>query len=222
MEMDTLAKTEFRWSAVDSLRSVIVSGRLRPGERLVERDIAERLGISRTPVREAFFHLRRDGLLRDSRGRGLVVAGLTVAEITDIYQLLGALERSALRHTATVSASLLSRLKGATAQRLRAGHDIDRIVAADRKWHEALTGHTSNLSIVEHLVAPRAHAERYERAFFLAQANQERSVSEHREIEAAVEARDLRRAADLIEKHWLDNIGPMAAAIARNGAGAGK
>ncbi|HEY0116169.1 MAG TPA: GntR family transcriptional regulator [Allosphingosinicella sp.] len=217
-QLPALAKAEFRTGAVDSLRTIIVSGGLRPGERLVESEIADRLGISRTPVREAFFHLRRDGLICGGEGRGLFVAPLSVREITEIYQLLGGLERIALRHIAKVSPATLSQLKKASAKRLRAGSDIGAIIDADRKWHEALTAQSSNLRALDLMSGPRALAERYERAFFRAEANQERSVREHREIEALVEAGDLRGAADLIEDHWLDNIPPMAAAIAGSGA----
>jgi DNA-binding GntR family transcriptional regulator len=221
-QLSPIVKWALPRSATDSLRSAIVTGQLRPGERLVERDIAERFGISRTPVREAFFQLQRDGLATTGQGRGLFVSFLCEAEITRIYQILGGLERIAVRHTEKASAEMLSRLRKATAKRRRAGGDIERIIAADIAWHQALTDSTSNLKVLDLLGAPRALAERYERAFFRAKANQERSTREHEEIQELVEAGDLRTAADLVEDHWLDNIRPMASALRKKRAEAGQ
>jgi DNA-binding GntR family transcriptional regulator len=208
-----LSKAELPDSAASALRTAIVSGRLQPGERVTERDVAERFGISRTPVREAFFQLQRDGLLADHPGRGLLVSALSEDEIRDIYQLLAALERAALRHTICFPRRMIERLREASRRRRSAASDIAKIVVADRAWHEALTGASANARLSGAMAAPRALAERYERAFFRHASNQQRSDSEHEEIEAAVAAGALDRAADLVESHWLGNIEAMAAAV---------
>ncbi|HEX8173022.1 MAG TPA: GntR family transcriptional regulator [Thermoanaerobaculia bacterium] len=214
-----ISRTGLSHEASDTLRRLIVTGDLKPAERLVERDIAVQLGISRTPLREAFFRLRQEGLLSESPGRGLFVSPLNEAEITEIYQVLAALERMAVLHTPRVEPEMLALLKRASEKRAAAGGNVQRTIAADLMWHEALTGFTSNRRVVQMLRAPRALAERYERAFFRIPTNRDRSAREHREIEKLVRAGDLAAAAARIEKHWLDNIEAMSAAIAQPARG---
>src|SRR5436190_22723903 len=80
----------------EQLRSEIVRGQLRPNERLVEAEIAERLQVSRTPVRESLQRLAADGLVV-SRRRGWVVYEHTIDQIRDIYETRIALEGYATR-----------------------------------------------------------------------------------------------------------------------------
>ena len=79
--------------AADRLRTAIRSGNLRPGERLVERDLAERLGMSRIPIREAIHRLAEEGLVRKLTHRGTFVYAPTLAEIEEISSLRVVLER---------------------------------------------------------------------------------------------------------------------------------
>lgn len=193
-----------------------MSGTLRPGERLVERDVAERFGISRTPLREAFFQLRQDGLLSVGERRGLYVSRLSQSEVTGLYQILGGLERIALRHTAGPPLEMLTRLEAAMAERRKA-HDVSAIITADMAWHQALTDYSSNREVSHLLVAPRMRAERYERAFFTLGPNRRRSAVEHERMQSLVMAGDLKAAAELVEDHWLCNIAGMVSAISRQG-----
>src|SRR4051794_34839107 len=82
----------------DRLRSMIVSGELLPGHPLLQIQLSERLGVSRTPLREAFRILERDGLVRVSNGNQTVeVTEMTPTEITEIYQIREALDGLAAR-----------------------------------------------------------------------------------------------------------------------------
>jgi DNA-binding GntR family transcriptional regulator len=76
------------------LKQQIASGRFRPGERIYEKVLAQRLGISRTPVREALLKLETDGLVVCNSRRSYNVRSLTVADVKEIYQILGILEGS--------------------------------------------------------------------------------------------------------------------------------
>ena len=80
----------------EELRSAIVEGRIRPNERLIEAELAERLAVSRTPIREGMQRLVADGLVL-SRRRGWVVREHSAQEITDIYEVRAALEGYAAR-----------------------------------------------------------------------------------------------------------------------------
>ena len=211
-----LSRLDLADEASATLRRLIITGDIKPAERLIEREVATKLGISRTPLREAFSRLRHEGLLSESSGRGLFVTALNKQEITEIYQILAALEKTALLHTPDVHPRMLSVMGKASAPRVAAS-DVKRTIAADIAWHEALTGFASNRRVVEMLRGPRALAERYERAFFRIPTNRARSTREHNEIEQLVIAGNLARAATLLEDHWLSNIEPMLAAIDQAG-----
>ncbi|HWL39213.1 MAG TPA: GntR family transcriptional regulator [Gemmatimonadaceae bacterium] len=84
----------------ERLRTLIIRGRIAPGTRVVEKDIADRLGVSRTPAREALLRLFQEGFLiatDTSRRVELAVAPLTREDLVDLYRIMGALEASASR-----------------------------------------------------------------------------------------------------------------------------
>jgi DNA-binding GntR family transcriptional regulator len=210
-----IVRLELPQEAAARLRTLIVSGELPPRFRLVERDIAERLGVSRTPVRQAFFALQEEGLVSSTAGRGLMVSPLDVGEITDIYQLIASLERTAIRHTTQISNRMLGELASANRQLAAAGADVSRIIGADVTWHRALTGSTTNQTLRDLLEPLRVRSERYERAFFRTFSNRDRSIDDHARIEELLKEGNFVQAADLAEAHWIDAIAPMRAAAHR-------
>ena len=122
-------------AATDNLRPLIITGSLKPNQRLVEQEIAEQLGVSRTPVREAFFQLQSEGLVSPHAGKGLRVSDPSPGEITEIYQALAALERAALLYTPAASEQMLARLQKASQRRRAARGDVNRTITADLEWH---------------------------------------------------------------------------------------
>lgn len=115
-----------------SVRQAILTGELKSGELLREADLAARLGVSKTPVREALRKLEREALARSVAHRGVVVAGLESHDIRDIFEMRVALEPLAARLAA-------ERITDAEASALRALLD-DMRVAARRKDRERLRG----------------------------------------------------------------------------------
>ena len=87
--------------AYQTLRTEIVEGALAPGTVLLEVEQATRLGVSRTPLREALSRLNGDGLVTSQSGRGMVVSPVSLANITELYELRQALEQQAARLAAT-------------------------------------------------------------------------------------------------------------------------
>ena len=79
-------------SAYEALRALILSGELKPGERLVERELARRVNVSRTPLREALQRLERDGLAVNKPGIGYVTVAFDPRVVADIYELREVLE----------------------------------------------------------------------------------------------------------------------------------
>jgi DNA-binding GntR family transcriptional regulator len=81
---------------VDAIREAILSGKLAPGTRLIEDDLASKLAVSRGPIRQALFRLQQEGLVSHETHRGATVASVSQADIEEIYTLRTALERLAI------------------------------------------------------------------------------------------------------------------------------
>lgn len=86
-----------RQQVVDRLRAAVIAGDLRPGQRLTERELIERVGVSRTVIREALRQLETEGLVETLPNRGPAVRALTRAEATDLYRIRASLEALAAR-----------------------------------------------------------------------------------------------------------------------------
>lgn len=130
-------------AAVVELRKLIMSGQLRPGERLVEERLTERLGVSRPPLREALRLLQRDGLVQSSPRRGFIVIPMTADEVREIYTLRMALERLAVELAVPLSDVAAAKPLQAAMEEMRAAvdaRDDDRILDANSVFHRALVG----------------------------------------------------------------------------------
>jgi len=138
-------------SSYDAIKDAILRNRLRPGVRLTHRELAERLGVSRTPVRESLERLRQEGYVERIPNRGYFVAEMDAREVVQLYETREALETFALRRV------IESGLSAAGWKRLRAlndrygrlcGDPLDRErLVADREFHVALAAEAGN----EHL-----------------------------------------------------------------------
>jgi DNA-binding GntR family transcriptional regulator len=127
--------------AYDALRAAILGGRLPPGERIVEADIARQMATSRSPVREAVRKLEHEGLVAYVPRRGTIVVGLSRDDVADAYQLRAHLEAYGARLAATrASAAQLSRLLELI-ERMREcarSNDLAGLVTADVEFHRAV------------------------------------------------------------------------------------
>ena len=88
----------------NALLEEITSGKLNPGERIIQEQIAQALGVSRHPVQQALLLLKNQGVLKEASGRGLVVAPLDAEHVEDIYEMRAAIEGMACRLAATLRA----------------------------------------------------------------------------------------------------------------------
>jgi DNA-binding GntR family transcriptional regulator len=117
------------------LRAEILSGRIGPGERIRQEDVAARLGASRLPVREALRMLEAEGLTEHTANRGARVPALSVRQVQMLYQIRERVEPLALVDgLARVDAALLDRLTELES-RIEAGTDVGEFLALDREFH---------------------------------------------------------------------------------------
>jgi DNA-binding GntR family transcriptional regulator len=131
-----------RDSVREAIRALVLAGELRPGDRLVERQLAERLGVSRVPVREALRQLAHEGLAEERSTRGMVVRRLDDEDVEALFEVRGALEEIVCRRIVAHAADReLDRLD-ATVEQSRAAlarSDPRAAVAANAAFHEVLT-----------------------------------------------------------------------------------
>ncbi|MCC6176951.1 MAG: GntR family transcriptional regulator [Chloroflexi bacterium] len=126
---------------VEQLKRVIIAGELRPGARVLETDLAEQLGVSRGPVREAFRQLEQEGLLVSYPHRGTFVAAVPDDEIEEVYALRAHLEAYAARRVVDErhdeAASVLQQLVDGMREASEAG-DLPALADQDLQFHDTL------------------------------------------------------------------------------------
>ena len=131
----------------NALLEEITSGKLNPGERIIQEQIAQALGVSRHPVQQALLLLKNQGVLKEATGRGLVVAPLDAEHVEDIYEMRAAIEGMACRLAATLRADY-ARKQGESmieaGRKAVASGSVPRMIAADIKFHEFLYSLSGN------------------------------------------------------------------------------
>jgi GntR family transcriptional regulator, rspAB operon transcriptional repressor len=187
----------------DALRAAILRGELEPGQELSQVQLATRLGVSRTPLREALRLLQREGLVDSRANRRVRVAALSAEDLDDLYALRLVAECSALRISAPrLTPEEIADLEGQMAQMAHyaAAADYERWEIPHRAFHRGLARHNGP-RILRELAELSDHASRYRR-FHLSTADaRERAEREHRAILDAVQAEDVDAAAARLAEH---------------------
>jgi phosphonate utilization transcriptional regulator len=186
------------------LERMILAGELAPGDKLNEAALAERLGVSRGPVREAFRALEQSGLVRLEKNRGVRVRQVPVEEADDIYELRALLDRFAVeRVAATAGADVVRELRSQVAHMEKAAlrKDVDTFFAANLAFHDRLielAGNAKLLTTYRRLV----NELRLFRRSALAQGGAlPVSAREHRGIVERIAAHDIDGAGRAIHEH---------------------
>jgi len=128
-------------AAADLIRQAIVEGRVAPGQRLKEEELAQQLGISRTPIREALLVLQTEGLLEGAPNRGATVRMYDVAALEEMYELRAVLESHAARRAATrVTPAQLDVLRSSCERfaALVGAEDVPALVAENGVFHDTI------------------------------------------------------------------------------------
>ncbi|GAA1712856.1 GntR family transcriptional regulator [Kribbella yunnanensis] len=186
-----------RERVVGELRQAMIEGVLRPGDRLVERDVAERLGVSRSPVREAIRLLTFEGFLVAESPRRIVVRAFSRSDVDDLYDVRETLEELttglAVRNATNED---VARLREHLEQ-TRLAVDEDVLHRLSNEFHEVLTDVADN-SVLSGLVAPLRGRMRW-----LLQQNADfaRLLDEHTRIVDLIEARDEEAARAFALEH---------------------
>ncbi len=190
-----------------TLRQAILKGELQPGERLMEMKLAERLGVSRTPVREAIRKLELEGLVVMIPRKGAAVANITEKDTKDVLEVRRTLEMFAVEVACDrITPEQLQELKESAKdfEDFKGSADLIRIAETDMKFHEIIYEATQNERLVQMLNNLRENMYRY-RIEYLKDPNYYDSlVGEHREILNAIENGDKDHARRCMRDH-IDN-----------------
>jgi DNA-binding GntR family transcriptional regulator len=195
-------------TAVEAVRDLILSGQYGPGARLGEADLAELVGVSRTPVREALRHLAAEGLVEIRPNKGARVVEWSADELDQVFDLRAQVEGLAARRAATrATAVQLDQLEQVAVEHLaqtqRRRRDLDRVYALNSEFHGgvvALVGGASLPTVIGTLV----HTAVLVRTLHtFDDAAMLRSAHHHLELVAALRARDPEWAESVMRSHLL-------------------
>jgi DNA-binding GntR family transcriptional regulator len=202
---DALATAKGR-EAYEALSLAIREGEHAPGARLKEVELAEQLGMSRTPIREAFRQLERDGVVTIVPNRGAIVRELTAEEIEDVYALRAVLEGFCAARAATrMDAGGIAHLDELTDELERRcaadGDESAALIRINAAFHAAITEASGNGRVADVLghVAEVPHHLR--REAWASDAVQVATIVYHRDIVEAIRARDAVRAEAIMRSH---------------------
>lgn len=190
-----------------TLRQAILKGELQPGERLMEIKLAETLGVSRTPIREAIRKLELEGLVVMIPRKGAAVANITEKDTKDVLEVRRTLEMFAVEVACDrITPEQISRLKKAAKafEASKGSMDLIRIAETDMNFHEIIYEATQNERLIQMLNNLRENMYRY-RIEYLKDSNYYDSlVGEHKEILEAIETGNKEKARNCMKNH-IDN-----------------
>jgi len=200
--------------AFNELRELIVLGHLPPGGWIIESVLAQRLGVSRTPIRGALHWLRREGYVVEHAGKRntrIIVAPLTRDDAQELYRLIGHLEVLAGAHVVTLPARTRAKLAADLAainQQLHAiatARPVDprRVFDVDKAFHATIVAAAGGRRLIELHDSVRPQIDRYWRLYASSIINElHRSVAEHDDIVEAIRKGDVDGLRRGLDRNW--------------------
>jgi len=207
----------------DAILSEITSGKLAPGDRLVQEQLAQALGVSRQPVQQALTLLLNQGVLRDAPGRRLIVAPLDPNHVVHMYDLRAVIEGLACRRAAERNAERAAKLGPALIEAGRkavASGSVAKMIAADMKFHEFLYVLSGNPLVGPALVTHLTYTQRVMGEVLLRDEKPRDIWDQHAQILDAICCRDAERAESLARLHITQASGFMVSRLRGDAAGA--
>ena len=191
----------------NTLREAILRGELKPGERLMEIQLANKLGVSRTPIRGAIRKLELEGLVLMIPRKGAEVAQITEKSLRDVLEVRRALENLAVQLACLrMSPQTLADLKAAARafEEILGGEDVTAVAEADVAFHDVIYMATDNQRLISLLNNLREQMYRYRVEYLKKKECHKQLLWEHQEIIRAIEAGEIDVATKITEQH-IDN-----------------
>ncbi|MDE2615668.1 MAG: GntR family transcriptional regulator [Burkholderiales bacterium] len=191
----------------EAILSEIASGKLPPGARIIQEQLAQQLGVSRQPVQHALTLLRKQGVLNDAPGRGLLVAPLDLDHVRHMYDVRAVIEGLAFRKAADDSAAQAAAQGPAL---IRAGRkavasgSVGAMIAADMAFHDFIYTLSGNPLVAPSMQTHWTHTQRVMGEVLMRDDKPRDIWDQHEALLEAVAAADGVRAERLARKHILE------------------
>lgn len=202
--MRVARRKSLREEVYDSLKKSILHGKLKGGQRLLEEQLAHQIGISRTPVREAFHKLERDELVTRLPKGGFAVREFTKEDVEEIFGIRSALESyAAYLATLHISPEKISNLEKKieeTEKALKSGDD-DKVVQLHTEFHDLLYKSCRSKKLIEMINNFRDYFYRYRPALLHTEKGMRDSIEGHRQMLAAMKKKNPRLVERLVRNH---------------------
>lgn len=204
----------------ESLKEAILLQQLHPGERLIELELAEELGVSRTPVREAIRRLEQEGLVVMLPRKGAYVAGISLKDIHEVYEIRAALEALALELAAKyITAEELEELKRQVHQEevMTESNRLNEIIFIDSSFHDLIYQYARNSRLTQFVEILQEQFKRFRSLPLGNSARSNTALEEHQQIVEALACHDSVRAAKLAREHIANAENALISALTANG-----
>ncbi len=215
-------KMSLREAVYQTLRRAILTNEFQPGERLMELRLADELGVSRTPVREAIHLLEKESLVIQEPHRGVVVAQITLKQLRDVLELRSTLEelsvRLACRRAQDTAFKRLQEAASRFAQAVERKADVTELARRDVAFHDVIYHMTENEKLVQMVANLWEQIYRYRVEDLKDKKRGETLAREHQQLVAALCARDEEAAMRTARLH----IANQELAIAKRLEGEGE
>lgn len=202
----------------NTLRRAILRGELKPGERLMEIQLANKLGVSRTPIREAIRKLELEGLVLMIPRKGAEVAEITEKNLREVLEVRCALEELAVQLACErIQEEEIVKLKNA-AENFRGvldSDDVTQIAQADEAFHDVIFEATDNSRLIQLLNNLREQMYRYRIEYLKKKDCYPQLLEEHRMIIEAIEGRDKETATAVTWKHINNQVDTVVGTLRR-------
>ena len=188
----------------NTLREAILKGDLKPGERLMELQLASKLGVSRTPIREAIRKLEQEGLAVTTPRKGAEVAKMTLKDMEDVLEIRDALDELAVRIACQkISDEQLKQLEDMKElfEKSTQTGNVKKIAEADVTFHDVIYEATGNPKLVTLLNNLREQVYRYRVEYIKDPKNYPTLIAEHEAILESLKNRDVKDAVEAMHVH---------------------
>ena len=184
------------------IRNAILSSEFKPGERLSQEMITERLQVSRTPVRDAFNRLQTEGLLDVRPNAGAIVTRLSNEKLAEFYELRALLEGPAARYACeNITDEDIAELTRINDQMQQHCDDLPEFIRDNRSFHHALYSFSRREYLVSHIFQLWDLVEPYRYMYIHTKGKTDASIQEHLKVLDALRKRDALTAGKVIVDH---------------------
>ena len=209
LELNMDAYLPLRDVVFNTLREAILRGDLVAGERLMELQLASKLGVSRTPIREAIRMLEQEGLAITIPRKGAIVAGMTEKDMQDVLQIREALEELSVqvacdKITDEEIEKLQKNMKNFECS-LKSG-DLKKMAQADVEFHDVIYQATDNPKLISMLNNLREQMYRYRVEYLKNPQNHEQLLKEHEAIYHVIVEKDKAAVTNMIRRHISNQV----------------